>query len=157
FVSPHGFCGTPTLFENSVIVNGDSDGEAFLAALDKKTGDEKWKTPRPNRTRSFSTPLFVDVGGKRQMVLAGSKSVAAFDPKNGKQVWVADSSTDKFVATAAFADGVVCATGTSPNQTLVGIRPDGTGNVTKTHVLWSATRGAAYVPSPLGFGKRFFV
>jgi hypothetical protein len=157
FVSPHGFCGTPTLFENFVIVNGDSDGDAFLAALDKKSGETKWKTERPNRTRSFSTPLLIEVGGKTQMVLAGSKSIAAFDPKTGKQQWVADSTTDKFVATVAFADSVVCATGTSPNHTLVGIKPGGSGNVTKTHVLWSDTRGAAYVPSPLGFGKHFFV
>ena len=57
FTSPHGFCGTPVLFEDLVIVNGDSDGEAFVAGLDKLTGAAKWTTPRPNRTRSFSTPL----------------------------------------------------------------------------------------------------
>lgn len=157
FESLHGFCGTPVLFEDLVIVNGDSDGDAFIAALDKKSGETKWKTARSNRTRSFSTPLFVEVSGKAQMVLAGSKSVAAFDPKTGKQNWVVDSSTDKFVATAAYTDGVVFATGTSPANTLVAIKPDGSGNVTKSHVLWSDTRGAAYVPSPLGFGKHFFV
>ncbi|HJZ56719.1 MAG TPA: PQQ-binding-like beta-propeller repeat protein [Gemmataceae bacterium] len=157
FESPHGFCGTPVLFEDLVIINGDSDGDAFLAGLDRKTGETRWKTERPNRTRSFSTPLFIEVSGKTQMVLAGSKSVAAFDPKTGKQEWVVDSATDKFAATAAFADGIVFATGTSPANTLVGIKPDGTGNLTKTHVLWSDTRGAAYVPSPLGFGKHFFV
>lgn len=157
FASHHGFCGTPVLFDNLVILNGDSDGDAFLAGLDRATGETVWRTPRPNQVRSFSTPLFVEVGGKRQMVLAGSKSVAGFDPRTGKQLWVADSETMKFVATVAYADGVVCATGTSPASTLVGIRPDGTGNVTKTHVVWSATKGASYVPSPLGFGGKFFV
>lgn len=157
FASHHGFCGTPVLFEDLVIVNGDSDGDAFLAGLDRKTGDPRWRTPRPNRTRSFSTPLFIEVNGATQMVLAGSKSVAAFDPRTGKPLWVADSPTDKFVATVAFADGVICATGTSPNHTVVGIRPDGTGNVTKSHVLWSDTRGAAYVPSPLAVGRHFLV
>jgi outer membrane protein assembly factor BamB len=157
FASPHGFCGTPVLFEDLVVLNGDSDGDAFLAGLDRKTGETRWRTPRPNRTRSFSTPLLVEDHGTPQMVLAGSKSVAGFDPRTGKRLWVADSPTDKFVATVAFADGVICATGTSPNSTVVGIRPDGTGNVTRSHVLWSAARGAAYVPSPLGFGKHFFV
>src|SRR5262249_41624429 len=147
FESPHGFCGTPVLFEDLVILNGDSDGDAFLAGLDKKTGETRWWTPRPNRTRSFSTPLLVEVNGAPPMVLAGSKSVAAFAPRIGKQLWVADSPTDKFVATVALADGVICATGTSPNSTVVGIRPDGSGNVTKSHLLWSDTRGAAYVPS----------
>lgn len=157
FDSRHGFCGTPVLFEGLVIVNGDSDGEAFLAAVDRRTGDPAWKVPRPNRVRSFSVPLFITVDGRTQMVLAGSKSIAAFDPATGRQIWVVDSPTLKFVATVAYTDGVVFATGTSPKQTLTAIDPTGTGNVTETHVLWSDHRGAAYVPSPLGFKGRFFV
>jgi outer membrane protein assembly factor BamB len=156
FDSPHGFCGTPALFEDLVIINGDSDGDAFIAGLDKKTGSTRWKTERPNRTRSFSTPLLIEVGGKPQMVLAGSKSVVGFEPSTGRQLWVVDSPTDKFVATVAFASGVVFATGTSPNHTLVGIDPGGSGNVTQSRVLWSDSKGAAYVPSPVGCGKYFF-
>ena len=157
FTSHHGFCGTPVLFENTLIVNGDSDGDAFVAALDSKTGETVWRTPRPNRTRSFSVPVFVPVNGKTQMVLAGSKSIAGFDPHTGKQLWVADSPTDKFVASAAHLDGLVFATGTSPNNSLAAIDPTGSGNVTKTHVRWSDPKIAAYVPSPLAFGGRLFV
>ena len=65
--------------------------------------------------------------GKPQMVLAGSKSVAAFDPHDRQATWVADSPTDKFVATVAYADGVIFATGTSPTNTLVGIGPTAPG------------------------------
>jgi outer membrane protein assembly factor BamB len=157
FASQHGFCGTPVLHGDALIVNGDSDGDAFLAALDKATGETKWKVERPNRVRSFSVPLFVDVKGQRQMVLAGSKSVAGFEPKTGKQLWVVDSATDKFVATVAHTEGLVFATGTSPSSTLVALDPTGSGNVTKTHVRWSDTRTAAYVPSPLAFRGRLFV
>lgn len=157
FVCSHGFCGTPVLYGDLLIVNGDSDGDAFLAALDKGTGETCWKIERPNRTRSFSVPLFIEVEKQQQMVLAGSKSIAAFEPKTGKQLWVSDSATDKFVATVAFTDGTIFATGTSPKPTLVGIDPTGTGNVTKSHVRWSDTKGGSYVPSPLGIGKHFFV
>lgn len=157
FACNHGFCGSPVLYGHLLIVNGDSDGEAFVAALDKKTGETKWKADRPNRVRSFSVPVFVDVKGKTQMVLAGSKSVTGFDPATGKALWVADSTTDKFVATVAFTEGLVFATGTSPNSTLVALDPTGTGNVTKTHTKWSDTKTAAYVPSPLAFGNRLFV
>ncbi|MBP3955999.1 PQQ-binding-like beta-propeller repeat protein [Gemmata sp. G18] len=157
FTSAHGFCGTPVLFGDLLIVNGDSDGDAFVAALDKKTGETKWKIDRPNRVRSFSVPLFVEVRGKAQVVLAGSKSVAAFEPTTGKQLWIADSTTDKFVATVAFTEGLIFATGTSPNSTLVALDPTGTGNVTKSHTKWSDTKTASYVPSPLAFGKHLFV
>jgi hypothetical protein len=158
FLSHHGFCGTPVLYRDTVIVVGDSDGpDAFVAALDKKTGETKWKAARPNRTRSFSVPLFVEVGGKTQMVLAGSKCVTSFDPDSGKPLWVADSPTDKFVATVAYSDGLIFATGTSPKNTLAAIDPTGSGNVTATHVRWSDARTAAYVPSPLARRGRLFV
>lgn len=91
------------------------------------------------------------------MVLAGSKSIASFEPNSGKQLWVVDSPTDKFVATVAYTHGIVCATGISPNNTVVGIDPTGTGNVTKSYVKWSNAKGAAYVPSPLGFDDCFFI
>lgn len=157
FASPHGFCGSPILHGNALIVNGDSDGDAFLAALNKKTGEPIWQTSRPNKTRSFSVPVILTLNGKPQIVLAGSKSIAGYDPTTGEQIWVADSPTDKFVATAVYADGLVIATGTSPVSTLAAIRPDGRGNVTKTHVAWSVSRGAAYVPSPVAVGKNVFV
>src|SRR5262245_19411659 len=58
--SQHGFCGSPVLYKGLVIVNGDSDGDAFLAALDAKTGTQRWRVERPNKIRSFSTPLFIE-------------------------------------------------------------------------------------------------
>jgi hypothetical protein len=157
FSCAHGFCGTPVLFNDTVVVNGDSDGEAFLAALDKSTGEVRWKIERPNHIRSFSVPIFIDVKGKPQMVLAGSKSITGYDPLTGKQLWVKDSETMKFVATVAFTEGLIFATGTSPVATLVAIDPTGSGNVTGTHVKWSESKAAAYVPSPLAFGKHLFV
>ena len=157
FVSPHGFCGSPILHGDKLIVNGDSDGDAFLAALDRKTGAVIWKVARPNRTRSFSVPVIITHAGRPQLVLAGSKSIAAYEPDTGESIWVADSPTDKFVATAVYADGHIIATGTSPVSTLAAIRPDGRGNVTASHVAWSTARGAAYVPSPVAVGKHVFV
>jgi outer membrane protein assembly factor BamB len=157
FLSHHGFCGTPALHNGLLFVNGDSDGEAFLAALDPTTGELKWKVERPNRVRSFSVPRVLSVKGKDQLVLAGSKSVCAYEPPTGKLLWKVDSVTDKFVATVAHHGGLVYATGTSPKNTLLAIDPTGTGNVTETHVKWSDTKTATYVPSPLAHDGRLFV
>jgi hypothetical protein len=158
FVSHHGYCGTLIMVGDRVIVNGDNDGQdAFLAALDKKTGDTVWKVARPNRCRSFSVPRLITVDGQPQLVLAGSKTIASFDPLTGQQLWVVDSVTDKFVATVAATEGLIFATGTSPTNTLTAIDPRGRGNITKSHVRWLDTKTAAYVPSPLAFGNRLFV
>ena len=156
YVCRHGFCGPATLFDKLLIVNGDSDGDAFLAGLDAATGDVVWHKPRPNRVRSYSTPVVTPVNGKPQLLLAGSKGVGGFDPSTGEPVWWADTPTHKFVATVAVAAGVVAATGTSDVSSFVGVRPDGTGNVTATHTLWNSPRAGCYVPSPLAVGDRFF-
>jgi hypothetical protein len=150
FVCRHGFCGPCALFRNLLVVNGDSDGRAFLAAVDKATGEVVWERPRPNNIRSYSCPVFVTVDGKPQMLLAGSKGVGGFDPATGQPVWWADTPTHKFVATVAVAAGVVAATGTSDVASFVGVDP------TTGKVLWDAPKAGCYVPSPLAVGDKFF-
>ena len=80
FSSVHGYCSSPILWKDKVIINGDHDGNAYIVALNKETGNEVWKTPRPNKTRSYCTPLIRTIGGRNQLILSGSKSVASYDP-----------------------------------------------------------------------------
>lgn len=157
FHSIHGFCSSPILYKDLVIINGDQDAEAWIVALDQRTGAERWRTDRPNRTRSYCTPLVVNAAGKEQLVLSGNKCVASYDPDTGKQIWLLDGPTEQFVASMVYADGVLLVTGGFPELHLLGIQPDGEGNVTHTHVLWHHTQGASYVPSPIAHGKYFFV
>jgi outer membrane protein assembly factor BamB len=157
FHSRHGFCSPPILYKDMVILNGDQDAEAYLVALDKATGTERWRTDRPNRTRSYCPPLFIEAAGKKQLVLSGSKCVASYDPDTGRQIWILDGPTEQFVASLVYTDGVLLVTSGFPEYHLLGIRPDGKGNITKTHVLWHERRGAAYVPSPIACGRYFFV
>jgi outer membrane protein assembly factor BamB len=157
FQSIHGFCSSPVLYRDMVILNGDQDAEAWIVALDQATGAERWRTNRPNRTRSYCTPLLIDVDGKKQLVLSGSKCVAGYDPDSGRQLWIVDGPTEQFVASLVYTEGVVFVTGGFPTLHVLGIRPDGSGNVTQTHVLWHETRGAGYVPSPIANGHCFFL
>jgi outer membrane protein assembly factor BamB len=156
FHSIQGFCSSPVLYEDLVIVNGDQDAEAWIVAFDKKTGAERWRADRPNRTRSYCTPLLIDAAGKKQLVLTGSKCVASYDPATGKQIWIIDGPTEQFVSSMVFTDNVLFLTAGYPTYHLLGVRPDGTGNVTKTHVLWHDRQAADYVPSPIAYGKYFF-
>jgi outer membrane protein assembly factor BamB len=158
FNSIHGFCSSPVLYEDLVIVNGDQDDqEAYLVALEKSTGKERWRADRPNRIRSYCTPLVIEAAGKTQLVLSGSKSVASYDPRTGNQWWVIDGPTEQFIASLVYQDGVLCLTGGYPEHHLMGLRPDGAGNVTKSAVLWHERKHVAYVPSPIAVGKNFFL
>jgi hypothetical protein len=158
FHSVHGYCSSVTLFEDLVIVNGDHDGDAYLVALDRRTGKTVWKTPRENRTRSYCAPIIRQFDGRTQMILAGNKCVAGYDPRDGSRHWIIDGPTEQFVASLVDNGKLLFLTAGFPEHHILAIRPDGRGNVTDTHVVWRTTKGCSYVPSPIASADgRFFL
>ncbi len=159
FYSRHGYCASVLLFENLVIVNGDHDGDAYLVALDRETGKTVWKIPRENKTRSYCAPIIRQIDGRTQMILSGSLCVASYDPRDGSRHWIIDGPTEQYVASLVYNGKLLFMTAGFPEFHIMGIRPDGRGNVTDTHVAWRTTKGCAYVPSPIvgGRGKYFLL
>jgi outer membrane protein assembly factor BamB len=161
FHSVHGFCSPPMLYKDLVIVNGDQDAPkgqtAYIVALDKKTGEEKWRADRPNKLRSYCPPVVIDAAGKKQLVLTGSKCVASYDPDTGKQNWIINGPTEQFVSSMVLHDGVLLLTAGFPDHWVMAIDPSGSGNVTKTHVLWSKSKEGGYVPSPVAHAGKLFL
>jgi len=157
FSSMHGYCSSPVIWKDKVIVNGDHDGPSYIVALSRATGQTIWKTPRPNRTRSYCTPIIRQIDGRNQMILSGTKCVASYDPDTGKQHWLIDGPTEQFVASIVYNGELLFMTCGFPKRFIQAIRPDGRGNVTDTHVLWQKDRDCSYVPSPIAFGPYFLV
>lgn len=159
FSSKHGFCSSPVLFEDKVIVNCDHDGDGYIVALAKADGKELWRIERPNKTRSYCVPLIREMGGRMQMVLSGTMCVASYDPRTGRQLWIIEGPTEQFVASLVFSErtGLLYMTGGFPEHHLLAIKPDGSGNVTDTHIVWRTNKGVAYVPSPIVEGGYFLI
>ncbi|HVU86642.1 MAG TPA: PQQ-binding-like beta-propeller repeat protein [Pirellulales bacterium] len=157
FHSRHGYCSCPVLFEDKVIVNGDHDGDSYLVALDRATGKTAWKTMREHKTRSYVTPLIRQIEGAPQLLLSGSKTVASYDPRTGKQIWVIDGPTEQFVASMVYDGKLLFMTAGFPDHHILAIRPGGHGNITETHIAWRTTENTSYVPSPIVVGGYFLV
>ncbi len=169
-LSVHGFCSSPILHKNLVILNGDQDAEAYIVALDKETGEERWRIDRPNRTRSYCTPILIHSKNKpdvTQLVLSGSKCVTAYDADTGRLLWIIDGPTEQYVASLVFLDDILCLTTGYPEFHLMGISPEGEGNITHSkYIRWhiphkvnrvNSNSGASYVPSPIAAGGHFYV
>ncbi|MFO0879060.1 MAG: PQQ-binding-like beta-propeller repeat protein [Gemmataceae bacterium] len=173
-LSRHGFCTSPVLHKELVILNGDQDphkdhpeARAYLVALDRKTGKEVWRVNRPNHTRSYCTPILVPCPkrpGVTQLVLSGSKCVTGYDADTGKLLWIIDGPTEQYVASLVLHQNILFLTTGFPEYHLMGIRPTGEGNITRSqHIAWhiphkdNGQRGASYVPSPLAHNGHFFV
>ncbi|MEO2018384.1 MAG: PQQ-binding-like beta-propeller repeat protein [Fuerstiella sp.] len=157
FTSVHGFCSAPVIYRNLLIVNGDHDGDSYVVGLDRSTGKTVWKTSREHKTRSYCTPIIRDVAGKTQMVMTGSKRIVSFDPQTGKQHWRVEGPTEQFVSSMVFDGRKFYMTAGYPTHHVMGIKPDGSGDVTDTHVAWHSTQAKCYVPSPVLVGRHLFV
>ncbi|MDA7528060.1 PQQ-binding-like beta-propeller repeat protein [bacterium] len=157
FVSVHGFCSCPVLYKDKVIINGDHDGDSYIAALNKETGQLLWKKERDHDTRSYVTPIIREIDGRTQMVLSGSHHVASYDPNTGEEHWRIDGPTEQFVASMVYDNEKFYLSAGFPTYHVMAIDPTGSGNVTDTHVAWHETNAKCYVPSPVLVGNYLFV
>ena len=155
FASVWGYCASPIVFEDNVIVNGDHDGNAYIVALDRTTGKTVWKIPRKGRIRSHCVPLIRKVNGRPQMMVAGSHSIVSYDPRDGSQHWHTIGPKGRAVASPVFASGLLLVATAYPDREFLAIRPGGRGDVTETHIAWRNRQSAPYVPSPIAVEDHF--
>ena len=80
--------------------------------------------------------------------------MTSFDPDTGKPLWTVDGPSEEFVATPFYdaKANLVFVSSSWPQRHILAIRPDGSGNVTRTHVAWRDNKGAPYIPSLLVAG-----
>ncbi len=87
FQDEYGSASSPVLIDDKVVIQQDHDVDSFLMALDRKTGKVLWKSERPDATRSYSTPAVWMRDGRKELLVAGSRELAGYDPSDGKRLW----------------------------------------------------------------------
>jgi outer membrane protein assembly factor BamB len=149
-----GFSNAPVLYKDMVILDGDGKADSFLVALHRTDGKTVWHKNRTNKGISYSAPFIRKMAGRMQMIQCGDRCVTSFDPDTGEQLWTVDGPSEEFVATPVYSEstGLVYISSSWPKCVLLAIRPDGRGNVTDTHVVWSDRKGAPYCPSMMTVG-----
>jgi outer membrane protein assembly factor BamB len=159
YESQHGNGASPILYGDLLIVSCDGSDAAFVVAFDKRTGKVRWRTWRRQPwDQAYSTPLVIRVGDRDQLVSVGAYRTAAYDPLTGKEIWRV-SYADGFsnVPRPVFGHGLVYIATGFQEPSLLAVRADGSGDVTKTHVAWTLRRGAPLTPSPLLVGDELYV
>jgi outer membrane protein assembly factor BamB len=174
FESELGFASSPVLVGDRVILVCDHDGDrfstfdSFLIALDAQTGKTAWKTQRRGLFRSWSTPIVVVAGagpmgspagrkaGRKELLVCGQDALRAYDPDTGRELWKVTGLTGWVTPTPVFAEGLILLTCGKTGPVLA-VRPGGTGDVTKSHVVWKHERQGPYVCSPVCYGGLLYV
>lgn len=156
----HGNGGSPILVGETLVYSADGSDQQFVVALDRRNGETVWKTDRKTdaeRKFSFSTPLHITVNGRGQIVSPGSDVVCAYDPKDGAELWRVRYQGYSVVPRPAFGQGLVFVCAAYDDPELLAIRPEGKGDITKTHVAWRSRKGVPLDPSPLVAGRELYL
>lgn len=146
----YGHASSLAMYRDLVLVQFDQgtkqDKASKLLALKADSGETAWETPRevPN---SWPTPLVIEHQGQPQIITAADPWVIAYAPADGKEIWRAKCLQADVGPSPTFADGTVFVANEFPGT--AAIRPDGTGDVTGSHVLWEADVGSPDCCSPL--------
>jgi outer membrane protein assembly factor BamB len=159
YESQHGSGGSPVLYGDLLIFSADGSDRAFVIALEKQTGKTRWKTSRRQPSdQAYSTPLVIRVGDRDEVVSVGAFRAAAYEPESGKEIWrVGYGDGFSNVPRPVFGHGLVFIATGFQQPSLIAVRPDGTGDVTRTHIAWTLRRGAPLTPSPLLVGDELYI
>jgi outer membrane protein assembly factor BamB len=146
----HGEGSSPVLWNDLLIANYDQEGQSFVVALDKRTGQPRWKVNR-NEVTSWASPIVIEHAGKPQVIISGTGKIRGYDPATGKVLWECGGLSANVVASPVAGDGMVFAGSSYDKRALLAIRLDGAaGDITGSDkIAWSRFRGTPYVPSPL--------
>ena len=147
FDAQWGHGSSPVRYRDLIVFLCDRRSNAVLVALDASTGTERWKAVRGAGRVSHSTPLVVAGPQGDELLVNSSARIDAYDPATGTLLWHTGTERQTPIPSAVFHDGRIFLSRGYRNSDVLAIRPGGRGDVTATHVDWTAPNGASYVPS----------
>jgi outer membrane protein assembly factor BamB len=161
YPSVHGNGGSPALVDDLLIFGCDGASDPFLVALDKNSGEIKWKTARNTPARSqfsFATPLLIVVDGTEELISPFSGFVGAYDPKSGREIWRCGYGEGySVIPRPVYAHGLLFVSSGYDRPVTYAISPKGVkGDVTASAIVWQQAKGAPNTPSLLAVGDELY-
>jgi len=155
---------SPILFRDLMIVNFDGGDYQYVVALHRDTGKTVWKTDRTinyggdngDLKKAYCTPAVFEHDGRLQMVSPAAVATISYDPTNGKELWTVYHGGYNAAARPIYSHGHVYIN-LEGGKRLLAVRPDGTGDVTQTHIKWTCGKSTPTRPSQLVIGDHIFM
>ncbi len=165
-----GTASSPIVHGEHVYVQSDNESESYLAAIDRKKGQEVWRTSRKFGERrilsGWSTPFVWDNSMRTEIVAVGLGHAAGYDT-NGRELWRLSGLNGQATPTpVAVSDVLYVGTGSQgeSNRPMFALRPGALedvslkdGEKSNDFILWTHPRASAYTPSPLVSSGRMYV
>ena len=160
-----GPASSPFIYNNFLIFNVDGRDVQYVIALNKETGETAWKTNRSvdfsdvqvNQRKAYGTPFIIPRGNSNQMVSIGAKGVYSYDPENGKELWKAEHRGWSIAPRPVYGEGLVFTMIDRDRPEMWAINPNGSGDITETHIEWKETKRMPPRASPIFFKGLLYV
>ncbi len=148
---------SPALHGDRLVLTWDHEGQSFVIALDRKTGDELWRTVRDENT-TWATPLIVSDDRTTHVVTSGTKRVRSYDLESGRVLWEAPGLTRNVIPSPVFGDGIVYLTSGFRGNALYAVRlAAARGELSgEPAIAWRHDEDTPYVPSPLLYANGLY-
>jgi outer membrane protein assembly factor BamB len=158
FDNNHGLGSSPTQTAELVIVNIEHKGPSYLLAVDKQTGETRWKVDRPSGS-SWTSPIVVQQEDKEQVIVSSGGSVSGYSTVDGKQMWSFDGISGNSVPSPTVVGPYLYIGARIPefgsaeeaSQSNLCLRLDSSENPQK-EVLWRAKKAVCDYASPVIHG-----
>lgn len=155
---------SPVLVGDLLIIQCDNEEKSFLVAFDKKSGEEKWRVDRDERS-TWSTPYVWENAQRTELVTGGSRKVRSYDPATGEVLWELPITGRS--ASTAVGDKEMVYIGTGGGMgvgPLVAIRAGASGELSMDNaspegpgVVWTNKTGGPPMASPLLYDGNLYV
>jgi outer membrane protein assembly factor BamB len=149
---------SPAFYGDKIFILWDHEGDSFLYALDRETGQDVWKAERDEGT-SWATPIVIEVDGKHQVITCATKLIRGYGFETGELIWQCGGMTPNAIPTPMVADGILYAMSGFRGNALLAIRLSGAkGDITGTDaIVWSYDgKETSYTPSGLLYGDKLY-
>ncbi|MGQ0760712.1 MAG: outer membrane protein assembly factor BamB family protein [Acidobacteriota bacterium] len=154
---------SPTLIGNLLVIVSDNEKQQFIAAFDKQTGKQIWRTNRdlggksqPPQRSAYSTPFVWRHALRTEIVAVGPVEVISYDLA-GKELWRMSGMGGAPIPTPFAYDGMLYINA-GRGRSLFAIRPGAKGDISlgkdqtsNSFVAWSQERAGTYLPSSLAY------
>ncbi|MBW6537527.1 MAG: PQQ-binding-like beta-propeller repeat protein [Mariniphaga sp.] len=150
---------SPFVYKDKIFIQWDHEGDSFLFALDKTTGEIDWQVERDEGT-SWSSPFVTEINGHIQVITSATNQVRAYDYYTGEVIWTTTGLTRNVIPNPIYADGILYVMSGFRGSALQAIDlKKAKGDITGTDaVLWTYDKNTPYTPQPvLMNGKLYFM
>jgi outer membrane protein assembly factor BamB len=153
---------SPALVGNLLIILSDNEKQQYIAAFDKQTGKQVWRTNRDIGAKGqmirsgWSTPFIWHHSLRTEIIANGPGEAVSYDLA-GKELWRISGMSISPVATPFAYDGLLYING-GRGRAFFAIKPGASGNISlkedqtsNEYVVWSQPKGGTYLPSSLAY------